>query len=227
MIVRAATCPHPPLLLAGVTGAPIPEVEQLRAAGRAAVDDLMAAEPDVLVAVGASRGTKAWSADAPSPRHLFAPGTGPVSAGEPLPLSLAVARDFTAGVRIPVEFHGVDTALPVGECRGYGRWLAERAGRIALLVMGDGSARRGPRAPGYEDTRALQVDHILGEALHTGKAEPFYNLTPELADELLVGGRVAWQVLAGACEGRTVDSKCRYSDDPFGVWYPVFTWSLA
>jgi hypothetical protein len=227
VIIRAATCPHPPLLLPGVTGSPVPEVEELRAACRAVVGDLVAAGPDVLVAIGGSPGTRRWSPDAASPRFRFAPGLEPPATGEVLPLSLAIARDLTAEVAIPVELHGIDEALPVEECRGYGRWLAGRPERIGLLVMADGSARRGPAAPGHEDTRALQVDHVLGDALHTGDPAPFLKLEPDLARELLIGGRPAWQVLAGAGEGRAVTAKCRYSEDPFGVWYPVFVWTLT
>ncbi|WP_284742428.1 hypothetical protein [Amycolatopsis sp. RTGN1] len=226
MIVRAATCPHPPLLLPGATGLPVREVSELRAACRTAVDDLVAAAPDVLVAVGSAPGTRTWPADAASPVSLFAPALGSAPEGDLLPLSLAVARDLTETVPVPVEFHGIDAAAPVELCRGHGRWLAGRPERIGLLVMADGSARRGPKAPGHEDARALELDHLLGEALHVGDPGPFLDLAPDVAAELLVEGRVAWQVLAGACEGRAVDAKCRYSDDPFGVWYPVFTWTL-
>ncbi|MEV7038446.1 hypothetical protein [Amycolatopsis sp. NPDC051061] len=223
MIVRAVTCPHPPLLLPGVTGGPVPEVEELRTACRAAVEDLAGA--DVVVAVGGAPSTRVWPVEALSPRHLFAPGTEPLPPGEVLPLSLAVARELLGAV--PVELHGVDAALPVEDCRGYGRRLAVRPERIGLLIMADGSARRGPKAPGYEDPRALDLDGVLEDALRAGDPEPFLKLEPELADDLLVGGRAAWQVLSGAWEGRATRAKCHYSADPFGVWYPVFTWTPA
>jgi hypothetical protein len=71
--------------------------------------------------------------------------------------------------------------------------------------MADGSARRGPKAPGYDDHRAQAVDRTFDEALRAGDAEPFRKLAPDVADDLLIGGH--------------------YSDDPFGVWYPVYVWT--
>jgi hypothetical protein len=227
MIVRAASCPHPPLLLPGVTGGAIQEVEELRAACRAAVEDLAAASPEVIVAVGSAPGTRTWAGETPSPRHLYAPGPLPGPVGEVLPLSLAVARDLTSAVPVPVELHGVDASLPADDCHAYGRRLAERPERIGLLVMADGSGRRGPKAPGYDDHRALAVDRTFDEALRAGDAEPFRKLAPDVADDLLIGGRAAWQVLSGACENGAIRATCHYSDDPFGVWYPVYVWTPA
>jgi hypothetical protein len=221
VIVRAVTCPHPPLLLSGVPGGPLPEVEELRAACRAAVEDLAGA--DVVVAVGSAPMTRMWPAEAVSPRHFFAPGPGPAPSGDVLPLSLAVAKELLGAV--PVELHGVDAALPVEDCRDYGRRLAARPERIGLLIMADGSARRGPKAPGYEDPRAPALDQVLEDALRAGDPEPFLKLEPDLADDLLIGGRAAWQVLSGAWEDRSARATCHYSADPFGVWYPVFTWT--
>lgn len=218
----AASCPHPPLLLPGVTGGAVPEVEELRAACHAAVEDLVAAAPDVVVVVGGAPRTRTWPVDAASPRSFFAPGREPGPCGEVLPLSLAVARELVA---VPVELHGVDVALPVDDCRAYGRRIAERPERIGLLVMADGSARRGPKAPGYADHRALAVDGAFDEALRAGDTEPLLKLEPDVADDLLIGGRAAWQVLSGACETLVVRSTCHYSDDPFGVWYPVYVWT--
>jgi hypothetical protein len=223
VIVGAASCPHPPLLLPGVTGGAVPEVEELRAACRAAVEDLVAAVPDVVVVVGGASETRTWPVGTASPRHFFAPGPSPGHSGEVLPLSLAVARDLLAFR--PVELHGVDAALPVDDCRAYGRQLAGRPERIGLLVMADGSARRGPKAPGYSDHRAQATDRSFEEALRAGDPEPLLKLEPDVADDLLIGGRAAWQVLSGACETLAVRSTCQYSDDPFGVWYPVYVWT--
>lgn len=223
MIVRAATCPHPPLLLPGVTGGVILEVEELRAACRAAVNDLIAATPDVVVVVGGAAETRMWPMNTASPRHLYAPGLEPKPAGEVLPLSLAVARDLL-GFR-PVELHAVSTVLPVDDCRAYGRQLAGRGDRISLLVMADGSARRGPKAPGYADHRAQATDRSFEDALCAGDPEPLLKLEPDVADDLLIGGRAAWQVLSAACETLVLRSTCYYSADPFGVWYPVYVWT--
>ncbi|WP_163506522.1 hypothetical protein [Fodinicola acaciae] len=219
MIVAVASCPQPPLLLPGVTGGVVPEVEKLRASCAAAIDHLAAA--DLIAVVGGAARTGRWSPLAPSPRLLFAP-YGKPEPDETLPLSLAVARELLASVRLPIELHGIDHASPPADCRAYGRGLARHADRIGLLVMADGSARRGPKAPGYADPRALVVDRQIEDALRSGAFERLLGLRPDVADDLLIGGRAAWQVLAGAC-GSLVRTECHYSDDPFGVWYPVFS----
>jgi hypothetical protein len=147
----------------------------------------------------------------------------------PLSLAVGVALLREAGLlqddaRPAVELHGVAADLPVEPARRYGQLLAARPERIALLVLADGSARRGPAAPGYVDARALAVDGAVEAALCTGDAAALLALDPATASELLIAGRVAWQVLAGACERYDLQATCHYRDAPFGVWYPVVTW---
>lgn len=218
MIVHAVSCPHPPLLLPGLTGGPVPEVDKLRAACGVVVERLVAAEPDVIVAVGSGTRTRRWSRQAPSPSF----GSYGEPTGDVLSLSLAVAVELLKSVSIPVELHGIGETE---DCRAYGRRLAARPERLGLLAMADGSARRGPKAPGYEDHRALAMDRELDDALRTADFGRLFTLQPEVARDLLIGGRASWQVLAGACESLAVRAECHYSDDPFGVWYPVFEWT--
>ena len=54
MIVAVAGCPNPPLLLPGITGRPVAEVEQLRTACLSAIAELLAAGPSRVVLVGAA-----------------------------------------------------------------------------------------------------------------------------------------------------------------------------
>jgi len=42
---------------------------------------------------------------------------------------------------------------------------------MALLVMGDGSARRSLRAPGYLDTRAAAFDAEVERTIRTGELD--------------------------------------------------------
>ena len=63
MLIAAAVCPHPPLLVPQVTGASGPgarELGRLRAACREAVAALLAVNPDLLVAVGAAYFVATW-----------------------------------------------------------------------------------------------------------------------------------------------------------------------
>jgi len=207
-IVAVAGCPHPPLLLTGITGRPVAEVEQLRAACLAAIGELLAAGPDRIVLVGGAR-----------------PGEDDKA------LSIVVGRQLLreAGCQLPVEHVVVAADSPPADCLAAGRAVARSDGAagLGLLVMADGSARRSLKAPGYLDERAAPFDAGVEECLASGRLAGLAGLDPELAAELLVAGRAAWQVLAGAVGEATGSSRLHYSADPFGVWYPVFSWVPA
>jgi hypothetical protein len=100
---------------------------------------------------------------------------------------------------------------------------------VALLAMGDGTARRGEKAPGYADPRAEAFDATVVRALAGGDPRTLADLDPVLAAELLVAGRAPWQVLAGAVlaarPGGTWRADLRYADAPYGVGYAVASWS--
>ncbi len=113
---------------------------------------------------------------------------------------------------------------PVAGCRKLGADLAGRDTRTGLLVIGDGSARRGPRAPGHFDERAAAFDAAAERAVRAGDTRALLELDPGLARDLMATGRAAWQVLAGALEGCTsVSVEVSYAADPFGVAYLVAT----
>ncbi len=203
MIVGAVSCPQPPLLLPGNTGQPVAEVESLRAACLAAVVELLAG-PDRIVLIGGRAGTE------PSDRA---------------PLSIEVGRLLLAGYRGRVEELVVAGDADPAHCLRLGRELAMRTHQpTGLLVLADGSARRGLKAPGYLDDRAVPFDAAIEAALANGDPAGLARLDAQLAAELLVAGRAAWQVLAGATEGGTFRATLSYSADPFGVWYPVSSW---
>ena len=205
-IAAVAGCPNPPLLLRGITGRPVAEVEQLRAACLAAIGVLLAAGPGRVVLVG---------------------GAGPGE--DDKALSIVVGRLLLdqAGCRLPVEHLVVASDSPPVDCLRAGRRLAGGVGDegpTGLLVMADGSARRSLKAPGYLDDRAAPFDAAVQACLESGRLAGLAELDPVLAAELLVAGRAAWQVLAGAVGEVPGRSQLHYSDDPFGVWYPVFSW---
>jgi hypothetical protein len=247
-VVAVAGCPHPPLLLAGRTGRPVAEVEQLRAACLAAVAELLAAAPARIVLIGGGRPAE--------------DGIRPAAGGDDNEvLSIAVGRQLLAdaGCQLPVEELTVAADSPPADCLAAGRALtgtgetggsgpgsptgpdshagpdsaaglgspAGSGSSIGLLVMGDGSARRTLKAPGYLDDRAAPFDAGVESCLASGRLAALAELDPGLAAELLVAGRAAWQVLAGAVGDRPGHTRLHYSGDPFGVWYPVFSWLPA
>jgi hypothetical protein len=228
MLVAAAVCPHPPLLVPGVAAGAEPELDRLRAACDAAVRSLLAEPHDLLVVVGAAPALGPWPAGAGA---SLAPYGVPVDLGigdaEPhLPLALAlgawlVRRADPAAQ--PLRF-GVPPDAEPDRCAQVGAALAERGARVGLLVTGDGSARRSPKGPGHLDQRAEPFDAAVSAALAAGDVTALAGIDPGLADQLLVPGRAAWQVLAGAAGGRRWSGEVTYDEAPYGVAYLVASW---
>jgi hypothetical protein len=228
VLVSAAVCPHPPLLLPGLTGS-ADVAADLRTACLAAVEEIVRSRPDRVVVVGGAGTTAAWDPRTPVDPSPYGGTAARVGAlGSRLPLSLQVARVLldASSWRGDVALQGIAMDAPSIECTKLGADLVAD-GRTALLVMGDGSARRGPKAPGYVDDRAHDFDARVVEALAAGDAAALSALDPVTAAELMVAGRAAWQVLAGALGAGRATGRVLHADDPFGVLYLVATWSTT
>jgi hypothetical protein len=245
MITSAALCPWPPLLVRELTGAD-PVLPELRAACAEAVTTLLRDDPEVVAVVGPGTTTAAWPGDgrlniaafgpgAVAPDRATAAGTAerpelppaPGTAGRPV---LPPAPGIGAYLLDQAGFHGarliwsVSADEPVAGCRKLGADLAGGSTRTALLAIGDGSARRGPRAPGHFDERANAFDAEVERAIRAGDLTALLDLDPALARELMATGRPAWQVLAGALEGMAgLATEVQYAGDPFGVAYLMAT----
>ncbi|GAB2879951.1 class III extradiol dioxygenase subunit B-like domain-containing protein [Streptomyces deserti] len=237
MLVAAAVCPCPPLLVPELAAGAAPELDAARAACTDALGVLAAARPDRLVVVGPadSAGAETYPAGAKGSFRGFGVALdvrlGPDKGAEPereLPYSLAVAAwllERTGWADAPIEGLGVGEPLTPERCIQIGGEIAGRAGRVALLVMGDASACRTLKAPGYLDERAEPFDAEVARALGTADADALVALDTGLARELKVSGRAPWQVLAGAAEGTRLEGALLYEDAPYGVGYVVATWS--
>ncbi|MCK9898543.1 hypothetical protein MXD63_00405 [Frankia sp. Cpl3] len=273
-LIAAAVCPHPPLLVPEVAG-----VDPIEARDHAvsAVSRLCALGPDRIVLVGddvrdavydeTSTGSLAgFGVDLTVPLGGPASPTPEAAAGgagggcRMLPLSLTIGAWLLhevgwAGARAA---HGVPATTTPQAAAALGAHLVAAAeadgSRLALLVMGDASARRTIRAPGSLDPRAAAHDAAVAAALAAVDADALLALDPELARDLLAPGRASWQVLAGAVHRATaaapageaarpadaapVDaapagpaagwvSRVHYDDAPFGVGYLVVGWERA
>ncbi|KUM89340.1 hypothetical protein AQI88_39830 [Streptomyces cellostaticus] len=214
-----------------------PELDAARAACTDALGVLAAARPDLLVVVGpAGQSGRGWHPQGtPGSFRGFGvdvevrlgPATGAVTERE-LPPSLAVAAwllERTGWADAPIEGLGVGEPLPPERCGEVGRDLGTRAGRVALLVMGDASACRTLKAPGYLDERAAPFDAEVARALGAADVAAVRALDAELAHELKASGRAPWQILAGAAEDAHLAGALLYDDAPYGVGYLVATWS--
>jgi len=151
-------------------------------------------------------------------------------AGEPvLPLSLTIGRWLLErggllGTRTEVLLRAVPADAPAATCLDLGRDLARRARRVAMLVMGDGSARRSTKAPGYLDPRAQRYDADVAAALASADSAQLARLDPALSAELMAAGRASWQVLAGAAAGGQFRGQLHQVAAPYGVGYLVASW---
>ncbi|MFB7514435.1 hypothetical protein [Streptomyces sp. NPDC056144] len=236
MLVAAAVCPCPPLLVPEVATGAAPELEAARVACADALGLLAAARPDRLYVVGPGGGGvfpagSTGSFDGFGVDLSVRLGEAAESAdtpARPLPASLAVGAWLLGRADwadAPVEGLAVDEGAAVGELAAAGRGLAASAERVALLVMGDGSACRTVKAPGYLDERAAGFDAEAARALGTADVPALLALDAELAYELKAAGRAPWQVLAGAAEGAGLEGRLLHEDAPYGVEYIVAAWS--
>ena len=142
--------------------------------------------------------------------------------GTRTPLGQRVGAHLCALAGVGVD--GVVTVAwdaPSAECRALGEHLAGRPA-VTLVVVADGSARRGEKAPGHLDERAAGFDAEVVEALRAADPERLLALDPAMAAELLAHGRAPLQVAAAAVAGRS-GLRCDEleASDPFGVLYLV------
>ncbi|MEU3842051.1 class III extradiol dioxygenase subunit B-like domain-containing protein [Streptomyces sp. NPDC028635] len=235
MLVAAAVCPCPPLLVPELAAGAAPELDAARAACTDALGVLAAARPDRLVVVGAAEEAGTYPQGAQGSFRGFGVdvdvtlGEGQDAAAEPvLPVSLAVAGWLlgrTGWADAPIEGLAVARTLAPERCAELGAELAGRGERVALLVMGDASACRTVKAPGYLDERAAPFDAEVARALAAADVAALRALDARLAEELQAAGRAPWQVLAGAAADADLSGALLYEDAPYGVGYLVATWS--
>jgi len=129
-----------------------------------------------------------------------------------------------AELGIAVVFQEVARNTAAGACLKLGRILADRAPRVALLAMGDACARPARGDPDVPDPAARDYDEEVAEALAAADARWLARLDPAADDELVVAGRAAWQVLAGAARGTRMQGRLLCMAAPYGVTYLVASW---
>jgi hypothetical protein len=167
----------------------------------------------------AGAGLTAEPAGLPGEAGAGLPGEPAGLPGEPVGLPRAGAAPGIA-----VVFQEVARNADAGACLKLGRILADRAARVALLAMGDACARPAREDPDVPDPAAQDYDEEVAEALAAADARWLARLDPALDDELVVAGRAAWQVLAGAARGTRMQGRLLCMAAPYGVTYLVASW---
>lgn len=247
VLVSAAVCPHPPLLVAGIGSAHDDHLDALRAACWSAIDALRGSNPDALVVIGVGEST---AHDAPRTgtlapygvdRPVALPGAAPPATAVPvagdLPLSVCVGawlleRDRSYGglggeeclARWPCGVSAAtvaDDAAPE-ECVRLGEQLAAHADRVAMLVMADGSVCH-PEAP-MTSPQPAQYDAKVAQAVRAGEPRQLLAVDGALAAEVGAAGLNPLRVLAGAVGEAVFDADVRYDNAPYGVRYLVGVW---
>jgi hypothetical protein len=108
-----------------------------------------------------------------------------------------------------------------------GPLVSSLAGSVAVLAMGDGSARRTVKAPGYLDPAAEPFDAAVATALAAGNPAALAALDPAEGDRLLAAGTPTWRAVGAALSGRAFTARLHLADAPFGVGYLVADWTAA
>jgi hypothetical protein len=168
---------------------------------RAALASAVAQLSGDVVVVGAAPAPGWWTGSV----DLTPYGVPGEPAADPLPHALAVGAHLAPGARL--------WGVPSGDLPP----------ASSYLVVGDGTAKRTPKAPGHLDERAEGFDATVVAALAAGDPAALGDLDTHLAAELWVGGLAAWS--AAASLPGPWDAEVLYADAPYGVGYAVATWS--
>ena len=234
MLVAIAFCPSPPLLVPELAAGAAGELDPLRAGCEGAVRRLVDAGPEEIVVLGtglrmerfpagtggtlAGYGVPVTAVLGAGPVPATTVGRAPAGPRLPLPLTLGAWLLGTRPASGLAVGPGTDPAAAAAGLPG---------GRIGLLVMGDGSARRSERAPGYVDPRAAGFDAAVAAALATGDAAALRGLDAGLGADLLAAGVTAWRVAGHAAGTARFDAELLYHAAPYGVGYLVATWTAS
>jgi len=230
VLVAAACCPHPPLLVPEVAQGAAGELDAVREACTRAVDSLLAAASEVVVVLGPGPSTGRWPTDTGGTLaglgvDVRAGGAGPLV----LPLSLTVGawlldRAGWTGRRAYVAVSSGQHPADVEP----GLLPGPETERTGVLCMADGSAKRSTAAPGHFDARAEGHDAAVARALAAGDATALADLDTSLAMQLWVGGSPAWRALGTAALARSAappKAVLLHESAPLGVGYLMATWS--
>lgn len=213
MIVAAAVCPHPPVLVPAIAPGTADDLDDLRQACDDAVSALVSAQPDCIVVLGA--GDLPADGDESAGGTLAAYGVDVRAGGDNhvLPLSLTIGAWL------------LDRAGWSGQ-RTYSAGVPSTDGRVGLLVMADVSAKRSVKAPGFLDERAEGFDASIAKALAAGDADALTRLDVDLGRELSAVGVPALKTLGELTRDADIVANLRYDAAPLGVGYLVADWQL-
>jgi hypothetical protein len=224
VVTAVAFCPSPPLLVPELAAGAAAELDPVRAACRAAVARLLAAHPVEVVVIATAcvggrfpPGSSGTLAGYGVPVRAALPGAAPAGSAS-MPLGLTLGAWLLGAADVPCS------GVAVGPADDPATVASQLGPATALLVMGDGTAKRTVRAPGYVDPRAEPYDAAVAAALAAGDAAALRGLDPVLGADLLAAGVPAWRVAGHAAAG-PYEADLLHESAPYGVGYFVAAWT--
>jgi hypothetical protein len=179
----------------------------------------------VVVGAGASSGERFGQGDSGDLRGYGVDVRVPFSGGA-RPGGRRLPLPHTVGAWLLDEAGSDAMRIGVGP-DDLGSVLASLPGPVAVLAMGDGSARRTVKAPGYLDPGAEPFDAAVATALASGDASGLASLDPVEGERLLAAGVPTWRAVGVALDGRAFTARLHLDAAPFGVGYLVADWTAA
>jgi hypothetical protein len=253
MLISVAVVPGPPALVTELMGSAAHELDDLRQAVdsvvSAALSDLLLAATGVAPPVGATSvklivvgAGAAGEFNAAGPvsfssfgRDVLVP---PLVEGEqsdrelPTPLMVArylASRDLAAHPEHTDLWASARWVTTDGaDASALGEQLREDGALVALILVADGAACHGPKAPRAEDSRAEAYDDEVCSALSSGHPAGLAQLDAYLGVELGATGPQVWPVLVAAGDDRASTvrwiGEVLWSGAPYGVGWAVAAW---
>ena len=250
MLITAAIVPGPPAFVPELMGSAAHELDDLRHAADSVVSRVVSdlvgsagADAVQLVIVGPGQ---AGEFNAAGPASFVSFGRDVVvpalvdhdqrDQGDPeatddraLPTPLMVARHLASR---DVAAHPEHAALWAAarwittsgsDATALGEQLREDGTRIGLILVADGAACHGPKAPRAEDSRAPAYEDAVCEALASGQGARLAQIDADLGRVLGATLPEVWPALLAAADGDWI-GELVWRGAPYGVGWTVAAW---
>jgi hypothetical protein len=250
--MSAAVVPGPPAFIPELMGSAAHELDDLRQAADRSVSRVLTdliAESTGWAGSGAGAGAGAgavklvvvgpgepgeFTAAGPVSfasfgRDIVVPALAEGRQNDPLPTPIMVARYLAsrdlaahpahAGLWASARWITTNAA----EAAVLGEELRAEDAIVGLILVADGAACHGPKAPRAEDGRAPVYDDGVCAALASGQPGRLARIDADLGGELGATGPEVWPVLAGAAGGDMIGDVV-WAGAPYGVGWAVAIW---
>jgi hypothetical protein len=113
-----------------------------------------------------------------------------------------------------------------GDATALGEQLGADGKAVGLILVADGAACHGAKAPRAQDPRAKAYDDAVWAALASAQPSRLAQIDAQLGDELGATGPQVWPVLVAASLGADADfaGEVLWAGAPYGVGWAVASW---